>query len=85
MHRSIQSRVSGSFVPASIGHVVRLVGVDHVGLGSDFDGATREPFDTTGLVKITEALMNEGFTDEEIAKIMGGNVLRVLRQTLSPG
>ncbi len=72
-------------VVRAVRHVADLVGVDHVSLGSDFDGATREPFDTTGLVKITEALMNEGFTDEEIAKIMGGNVLRVLRQTLPPG
>lgn len=65
-------------------HVVDLVGVDHVGLGSDFDGTVRIEFDATGLARITEALMESGFTEEEIRKIMGGNVLRLLRETLPP-
>ena len=59
-----------------------LIGVDHVGLGSDFDGAVVTPFDTTGLVQITDALLAEGFTDEEIGRIMGRNVLRLLIQNL---
>ncbi|HLF85248.1 MAG TPA: membrane dipeptidase [Blastocatellia bacterium] len=53
-----------------------------MGLGSDFDGAVVTPFDTTGLVQITDALLAEGFTDEEIGKIMGRNVLRLLIQNL---
>ena len=53
-------------------HVVDLVGVDHVALGSDFDGTVRLNFDATGLVRITEALLEAGFSDEEIRKIMGG-------------
>jgi len=71
---------------AAIGKAVRytadLVGVDHVALGSDFDGSVAEPFDATGLPLITEALINEGFTDEEIAKIMGGNLVRLLQNYL---
>lgn len=63
-------------------HVRDLVGIDHVGLGSDFDGATTVPFDTGGLAHVTQALIDQGFSDEEIAKVMGGNVLRVLVQTL---
>lgn len=65
-------------------HVRDLVGIDHVGLGSDFDGATTTPFDTAGLAHVTQALIDEGFTDAEIAKVMGGNVLRVLKAVLPP-
>jgi microsomal dipeptidase-like Zn-dependent dipeptidase len=65
-------------------HVRDLVGIDYVGLGSDFDGATTTPFDTAGLTHVTQALIDEGFTDADIAKVMGGNVLRVLRAVLPP-
>ncbi len=65
-------------------HVRDLVGIDHVGLGSDFDGATTTPFDTAGLAHVTQALIDEGFTDADIAKVMGGNVLRVLKAVLPP-
>jgi microsomal dipeptidase-like Zn-dependent dipeptidase len=69
-------------VARSIRHAAGVVGARHVALGSDFDGAVVEPFDTTGLVEITDALIAEGFGDEEVALIMGGNVLRVLSETL---
>ena len=63
-------------------YVARLVGVDHVALGSDFDGAVAEPFDASGLVQVTDALLAEGFAEDEVRLIMGGNVLRVLSETL---
>jgi membrane dipeptidase len=63
-------------------HIRDLVGIDHVGLGSDYDGATTVGFDTSGVAHVTQALLNEGFTDEEIAKVMGGNVQRVLMTVL---
>ena len=69
-------------IASAIRYTANLVGVDYVGLGSDFDGAVTTPFDTSGLVQITDALQAEGFTDEEIGKIMGRNVLRVLIQNL---
>jgi len=69
-------------IAKAIRYTANLIGVDHVGLGSDFDGAVVEPFDTTGLVQITDALLAEGFSDEEIGKIMGRNVLRLLIQSL---
>jgi microsomal dipeptidase-like Zn-dependent dipeptidase len=67
-------------IAAAIAHVRDLVGIDHVALGSDFDGAVTTAFDTAGLVNVTQALVDRGFTDEEIAKVMGGNLLRLLSQ-----
>lgn len=72
-------------VAAAIAHVRDLVGIDHVGLGSDFDGAVTTGFDTAQLVFVTQALVDRGFTPEEIRKVMGGNVLRVLRAGIAPG
>ena len=65
-----------------IDHAVKLVGADHVGLGSDFDGATMPEGmdDCTHLPQITEALMRKGYKDEDIRKILGGNTLRVMEQ-----
>jgi len=65
-----------------IEHVVKLVGADHVGLGSDFDGANMPEGmdDCTRLPKITEGLMRKGFSDDDIRKILGGNLLRVMEQ-----
>ena len=69
-------------VARAIRYTANLVGVDAVALGSDFDGAISAPFDTTGVVLVTDALVRAGFSDAEIRKIMGENVLRVLRQVL---
>lgn len=69
----------------SVLHVRDLVGIDHVGLGSDFDGATTVGFDTSQLAIVTQALIDAGLSDEEIAKVMGGNVLRVLMAALPRG
>ena len=71
-------------IARSIRYTANLIGAQHVGLGSDYDGAIAAPFDTTGLVEITDALLAEGFSDVEIEMIMGGNVIRVLTQAL-PG
>ena len=66
----------------AIRHVASAVGVDYVALGSDWDGATTEPFDASGIALVTDALLKEGFTPEEIAKILHGNAVRVLRAVL---
>jgi len=65
-----------------IDHAVKLVGADHVGLGSDFDGASMPEGmeDASKLPKITEALMRKGYSDGDIRKILGGNLLRVMEQ-----
>lgn len=69
-------------VARSIRYTANLVGARSVALGSDFDGAVTAPFDTTGLVEITDALLAEGFGEDEIRMIMGGNVMRVLSENL---
>jgi len=65
-----------------IDHAVKLVGADHVGLGSDFDGADMPEGmeDCTKLPKITEALLRKGYSENDIRKILGENTLRVMEQ-----
>lgn len=63
---------------------VRIMGADHVGLGSDFDGAVTTGFDTSQLRAITQALQDAGLEDFEIEQVMGGNAVRLLRAGLSP-
>ncbi|KPM21340.1 peptidase M19 [Citromicrobium sp. RCC1885] len=65
-------------------HVRDLVGIEHVALGSDYDGAVTVRFDTSQLVQVTQALMDEGFTEDEVRAVMGGNALRVLRAGIVP-
>ncbi|MEL7708476.1 dipeptidase [Citromicrobium bathyomarinum] len=65
-------------------HVRDLVGIEHVALGSDYDGAVTVRFDTSQLVQVTQALLDEGFTEDEVSAVMGGNALRVLREDLGP-
>lgn len=66
----------------SLLHMVRLVGVEHVGLGADWDGGggVTGMEDIALLPRITARLQREGYSEEDIAKIMGGNLLRVMRQ-----
>ena len=71
-------------VAKAIKHVRDLVGIDYVALGSDYDGATTVRFDTSQLVQVTQALMDEGFSPQEIRAVMGGNALRVIRAGLLP-
>ena len=66
----------------AIHYVVSLVGVEHVGIGSDFDGATETVVDATGLPLLTEALISEGFSNDEIEAILGNNALRIFRETM---
>ncbi|WP_323008835.1 dipeptidase [Paracoccus sp. (in: a-proteobacteria)] len=72
--------------PADIANAIRaaiaLVGEDHVSLGSDYDGSVGVPFDAAGLSALTQALMDAGLSDQQITKVMGGNMMRYLAQTL---
>ncbi|UTW09028.1 dipeptidase [Pseudomonas benzenivorans] len=66
----------------AIRYSAELIGVEHVALGSDFNGTVHTPFDVTGLVQLTEGLLAAGFSHAEIAAIMGGNVQRLLLASL---
>jgi len=75
-------RVSWELIIDHIDHAVKLVGADHVGLGSDFDGANM-PYgmeDASDLPKITDALLKKGYSEADIRKILGENTLRVMEQ-----
>ncbi len=65
-------------------YVSDRVGVEHVALGSDFDGAITAPFDTTGVVEITDAMLESGYSEQEIRMVMGENAMRFLAVNL-PG
>jgi len=75
--------------PAAIARAMRyvadLVGVEHVALGTDFDGTVKPPFDATGLPQLTGALLDAGFSAAEVQQIMGGNAVRFLRDALPSG
>jgi membrane dipeptidase len=65
-----------------VDHVVKVAGADHVGLGSDFDGIETVPAqleDVSTYPKITQGLLDRGYSEADIRKILGGNLLRVLR------
>ena len=66
----------------AIRYVRDRVGVEHVALGSDFDGAVTVPFDTRGVIEITGALLDAGFSEEDIRKIMGENTVKFLEANL---
>lgn len=72
-------------VAKAIRHAVDVAGIDHVGLGSDWDGAIDAAFDASGMPLVTQALLAQGFSEDDIAKIMGENVIRILLQGLPKG
>lgn len=67
---------------AHLDYIVKRIGVDHVGMGSDFDGISaspRELTDVTSYPLITKALLEKGYSKKDVYKIMGGNLLRVMK------
>jgi membrane dipeptidase len=75
-------KVSWERIIDHIDHAVKVAGVDHVGLGSDFDGAVM-PLgmeDASKLPRITDALLNRRYSETDVEKILGGNLLRVMEQ-----
>jgi membrane dipeptidase len=75
-------KVSWEKIIEHIDHAVKVAGADHIGLGSDFDGATM-PIgmeDASKLPRITDALLKKGYTEADVEKILGGNILRVMEQ-----
>ncbi len=66
-----------------IDHIVKVAGIDHVGIGSDYDGISETPLgmeDVSCYPRLTDELLTRGYKDDDIRKILGGNVIRALRQ-----
>ena len=80
--RTPRTSITFDMFMASLLHAVQVMGVDHVGLGADWDGGggTQGMEDITLLPRITARLRREGFSEPDIAKIMGGNLVRVMRE-----
>jgi membrane dipeptidase len=72
------------WIVRSIVHAVSVAGIEHVALGSDWDGAVSVPFDASGIARLTDGLLEHGFDEASIAAVMGGNAIRVLTAAL-PG
>ena len=80
MEKGQLPKVTWEKIVEHIDHAVKVAGADHVGLGSDFDGATM-PLgmdDASMLPKITDALLKKGYSEPDVEKILGGNLLRVM-------
>ncbi len=69
-------------IARSLVSAIELAGVDHIAIGSDFDGAVSTPFDASGMPLLTEALLAEGLSDADIGAVMGGNAVRLLTAAL---
>ena len=69
-------------IAKAIDHAINVAGFEHVALGSDFDGAVTAPFDATGVVQITQALLDAGLDRTKVESVMGGNVRRLLAKLL---
>ncbi len=81
---AIGKDLSPANVVAAIRYAIDLVGIDHVALGSDFDGTVTTTFDCSELAVLTEEMLQAGFTDNEIRKVMGENLVDLLMAQL-PG
>jgi membrane dipeptidase len=80
-----KSMASLDDVVAHIDHVVKIAGIDHVGIGSDFDGISDAPRgleDESKMSALTAALLKRGYSESDIKKIMGENTLRVMREVI---
>ena len=71
-------------VTRAIQYAVKVAGIDYVALGSDYDGAVEVPFDTTGVGMVLDWLFEAGFTEDQVTRIAGANVVRVLQTVLPP-
>lgn len=69
-------------IAAAIVAAINLLGEDHVALGSDYDGSVDAPFDAAHLSVLTQALLDAGLDEDRISKVMGGNMMRYLAETL---
>jgi membrane dipeptidase len=76
--------IEAASIARAIQYAVAVAGMDHVALGSDYDGAVEVAFDTSGVPMVFDELFKLGFTDDDVQKIAGANAVRVLRAVLPP-
>jgi membrane dipeptidase len=69
-------------IVSAIQYGIELVGEDHIALGSDYDGSVTVPFDTSELARLTGEMLKNGMTEQQIRKVMGGNMLRFFQAEL---
>ena len=74
--------VSPAGIVASIRYAIDLLGVDHVALGSDYDGTVKVPFDASELAILTQTMLEQGFSEDEVRKVMGDNARSFLLEWL---
>jgi membrane dipeptidase len=78
-----EPRASIDDLVANIDHAVKVAGIDHVGIGTDYDGVSSVPVgleDVSRMPNLTAALLKRGYSETDIKKILGGNFLRVIRE-----
>ena len=66
-------------IAKAIKYEIELVGIEHIALGSDYDGATSVPFDTSELIYLTQSLLDVGLSELQIKQVMGDNILQYLK------
>ena len=66
-------------IAKAIKYEIELVGIEHIALGSDYDGATSVPFDTSELIYLTQSLLDVGLSELQIKQVMGDNMLQYLK------
>jgi membrane dipeptidase len=79
----VEGKMGLNFIAQTIKHLVKVGGIEHVGIGTDFDGFTDTPEDVkdaAALPVVTRRLLGDGYTREEVEKILGKNALRVLKE-----
>ncbi len=69
-------------ITRAISYAISIAGINHVGLGSDFDGSIAAPFDATGLPRLTASLLAAGLSQDDVGKLLGGNFRRLLDANL---
>ena len=85
LYRGFVKGMDNTYIKDFVDHIdyaVKLIGIDHVGLGSDFDGGEipLDMADVSEMYKITEELVHRGYSEEDIKKILGRNTLRVIKE-----
>jgi microsomal dipeptidase-like Zn-dependent dipeptidase len=70
---------NASEIAKAVKYGIELVGIEHIALGSDYDGAISVPFDTSELIYLTQAFLDVGLSEFQIKQVMGGNMLRYLQ------